>query len=146
MKCSKLCSRKSPSILTDTSPDSLVSLNDGQIVNELEERAPTLHRCLAAAASSNFKQKIWQDSSLKQLGQKITSTLSMASSVLLRCRNPAMSVNVYRLFVLLWHGGAQRQVKHCCTCISVLVLILFISFHFDVHESSKITVAQKKGL
>ena len=110
-ECSKLCSRKSPSILTYISPDSLVSLKDSQIVYELEERAPTLHRCLAAAASSNSKQRQLQDPSQQQLRQKITSTLSMASSVLLRCRNPAMSANAHRLSVLLWHGGAQKQVK-----------------------------------
>ena len=105
-ECSRLCSRKSPSIVTDTSPESIISLKDSQIVHELEERTPVLHRCLTAAACSKQKKK----STRVDQDQKTTSAVSMASSVLLRCRNPAMSANAYRLSVLLWHGGAQKQV------------------------------------
>ena len=54
-ECSSLCSRKSPSILANTSPDHIISLKDAAIVTELEERAPTLHRCLLAAFSSKRK-------------------------------------------------------------------------------------------
>ena len=101
-ECSRLCSRKSSSILANTSPDHIISLKDAAVVTELEERAPTLHRCLLAAVSSKRKAVCQK--------QNATAAISMASSVLLRCHNPALSANAYRLSVLLWHGGAQKQV------------------------------------
>lgn len=100
-ECSSLCSKKSPSMLANTSPDHIISLKDESIVGELQERAPTLHRCLAAAVTSKRKGSKKKNA---------TAALSMASSVLLRCRNPQLSANAYRLSVLLWHGGAQKQV------------------------------------
>ena len=102
-ECSRLCRRKSPSILANTSPDHIISLKDAAVVKELEERAPTLHRCLLAAVSS--KRKACQK-------QNATAAISVAGSVLLRCHNPVLSANAYRLSVLLWHGGAQKQVHH----------------------------------
>ena len=45
--------------------------------------------------------------------------ISMAGSVLLRCRNPSMAANAYRLSVLLWHGGAHTGKHHCNITIIV---------------------------
>ena len=40
---------------------------------------------------------------------KVVSSLSMAASVLLRCRDPCLSALAYHLSTLLWHGGATKK-------------------------------------
>ena len=102
-ECCGLCSRKTPSILTKTSLESIISLKDQDIVNELQEKAPTFYSCLLAASSS-------QRGDPNKNNQRTTPSISMASSILLKCRNPSMTANAYRLSVLLWHGGAQKQI------------------------------------
>ena len=87
-----LCSRKTPSILTKTSPESIISCKDQDIVNELQEKVPTFYSCLLAAYSS-------QRGDPKKNKQKTTPSISMASSILLKCRNPSMAANAYRLSV-----------------------------------------------
>ena len=94
---------REPSILTKTSPESIISCKEQDLVNELQEKAPTFYSCLLAASSS-------QRGDPKKNKQKTTPSISMASSILLKCRNPSMAANAYRLSVLLWHGGAKKQI------------------------------------
>ena len=133
-ECSSLCSKKSRSILANTSPTHIISLKDVTIISELEERAPTLYRCLPTAVSSKRKAGVQK--------KNTTAALSMASSILLRCRNPALSANAYRLSVLLWHGGAQKQVpfynfinksnKTTTTITIIIIIITIISLSLNI--------------
>ena len=104
---SGLCSRSCPSILADPKPQSLIQLKDSEVVKELEERAPLLHRVLNAVASGKYVKK-----ETSKQSEKVSRAVSMASSVLLRCRTPNMSTLAYRLSLLMWHGGAEKQVQH----------------------------------
>ena len=45
-ECTALCLRKSPSIFSKVSSDDLMQLTDTSIVEELQERAPILSRCI----------------------------------------------------------------------------------------------------
>ena len=126
-ECTSLCSRKSPSTLADVTPASIISLKDSDIENELKERAPTLYRCLQAAASSKRNQAKVKVNCRKDQGEvmKTTRAISMASSVLLRCRNPSLSAMAYLLSILLWHAGAEKQVHNVnfgiCNTHTILV-------------------------
>lgn len=100
----EMCSRKKPSVLSSTKPASIISLKDSVVVKELEERAPTLYRILKTVASGKSRK------SAKKNEDKVTHALSFAISVLFRCRSPYMSAISYRLSILLWHGGAEKQV------------------------------------
>jgi hypothetical protein len=113
---SGLCSRKNPSLLSDSKPESIINLKDSCIVKELEERAPILHRVLKAVASGKMKciNNIEKDDKKSERNFKVTRAISMATSVLFRCRTPSMSALSYRLSILLWHGGAEKQVNAAC--------------------------------
>ena len=129
-ECTSLCSRKSPSTLADVTPASIISLKDSDIENELKERAPTLYRCLQAAASSKRNQAKVKVNCRKDQGEvmKTTRAISMASSVLLRCHNPSLSAMAYLLSILLWHAGAEKQVHNVnfgiCNTHTILVISL----------------------
>lgn len=100
-----VCSRSNPSCLSNSEPESLICLKDSTVVKELQVRGPILHRVLKAVASG-------KDSNIKKPEQmdKVTRAVSIASSVLFRCRTPSMSALAYRLSILMWHGGAEKQV------------------------------------
>ena len=121
-ECKSISSKKKPSVLSHVSPASIISLKDMDVVNELKERAPVTHRCMQAIACSK-KRSIKKDG----VDYKLVNSLSMAASVLLRCRNPCLSAAAYRLSVLLWHGGAAKKV-----CINVC-------FIFNQWENFSIT-------
>lgn len=95
-ECKSISSKKKPSVLSHVSPASIISLKDMDVVNELKERAPVTHRCMQAIACSK-KRSIKKDG----VDYKLVNSLSMAASVLLRCRNPCLSAAAYRLSVLL---------------------------------------------
>jgi hypothetical protein len=103
-----LSSRKNQSVLADTTPNNLININDSTVTSELKDRAPTVERLLRAVVSVKPKGSAQRKDTKKD--HKITRAISMASSVLLRCRNPAMSAMSYRVSLLLWHGGAEKQV------------------------------------
>ena len=99
-ECKSLCSDKRPSILRYTAPERILQLSDGTIQKELQDRAPTFHRFLQAAVATQNKTSV--DESVKGVG--------IAVSVLLKNRNPKMSAMAYKMSLLLWHGGVDKQV------------------------------------
>ena len=109
-ECRGLCGNKEPSILTETSSDSLIELTDAKVDEEIRKRAPVLHRILRAAVVSDRWQR--KSSGVKDTATRSTPAISMAASLLLRARNPKLSANAYRLSLLFWHGGAEKQVSH----------------------------------
>jgi transposase len=104
-ECKAISSRKVPSVLSQVSADDILALKDIDIVTELKERAPVTHRCMQAIARSPRKTKN------SEANHKVVSSLSMAASVLLRCRNPCLSAAAYRFSVVLWHGGVGKMVS-----------------------------------
>lgn len=118
-ECQDLCAKKNPSILRSTGPDHLVKLRDVQVHNELRDRAPTLHRFLRAAAfnkrAQRKKERVDGGRRNRVVGKNVRKdrsvpAVSMAGSLLLRCRSTEMSANAYRISALLWHAGAEKQV------------------------------------
>ena len=98
-----------PSILRFTEPAKILDLSDGTIQNELEERAPTLHRFLKAAVTTKTKGKIPKKGEPER-SVKLVNGVGMAAAMLLKNRNPKMSAMAYKMSLLLWHGGVDKQV------------------------------------
>ncbi|CAB3988657.1 Hypothetical predicted protein [Paramuricea clavata] len=98
---------KNPSILANSTPHNVINITDACIASELKNRAPTMERILRAAVSGKVKHTVEEEYNEKD--KKNVRALSMATSILLRCRNPALSALSYRLSLLLWHGGAEKQ-------------------------------------
>lgn len=105
---SGLSSRKNPSVLTKTNPEELIALTSQDIVSEITKRAPTLLRCMNAVASTKTRKNLKGDCEKER---KVNRSVSFAVSVLLKCRNPHLSAMAYRLSLLKWHGGAEKQVR-----------------------------------
>ena len=101
-----LCSRNKPSLLTDSKADSIILQKDSVIISELKQRAPTLKRVLRSASQGKVVRG-------KERDNRISRAITMVTSILMRCRNPSMPAMAYRISVLLWHSGAEKQVK--CT-------------------------------
>jgi hypothetical protein len=108
LECEQLCSLINPSILRDASPNGLKSFNETAHVEELQKKAPIFHSILQASASS-LKGGSKCDSK-HGVNPRCSISISMAASALLRARCPQMSVQSYRLALVLWHSGARKQV------------------------------------
>ena len=109
-ECEKLCSLLCPSMLRDASPNGLKYFNETAHVEELKKRAPIFHSILQASA---FKRKGSQSDS--KHGVSPQCAISVAAAALLRARCPQMSVQSYRLALVLWQSGARKQV--CILCV-----------------------------
>ena len=103
-----LSSRRNPSLLADTTPNNIINIKDSSVASELKDRTPTMERLLRAVVCVKTKGSGHRKDTKKD--HKIARAVSMATSVLLRCRNPAMSAMSYRVSLLLWRGGAEKQV------------------------------------
>ena len=108
-ECTALCSRKSPSIFSKVSSDDLMQLTNTAIVEELQERAPILSRCVKATTRS--KRSMAENEKAKK-GEKYKRipAISLAVSILLRSRCSYMSANSYRMSTILWHSGVDKKV------------------------------------
>ena len=117
-ECQDLCGEKTTSILRSTRPDDLVKLRDVQVHKELRDGAPTLHRFLRAAdlnKRAQRKKELRVDGGRRNrvVGRNFgfdrsVPTVSMAGSLLLRCRSTEIRANAYRISALLWHAGAEK--------------------------------------
>jgi hypothetical protein len=107
-----LCSLRNPSILANSTPHNVINITDACIASELKNRAPTMERILRAAVSGKVKHTIEEEYNEKD--KKYVRALSMATSILLRCRNPALSALSHRLSLLLWHGGTLFSLYLYC--------------------------------
>ena len=104
-----LCSRKSPSIFSKVSSDDLVQLTDTAIIEELQERAPILSRCIKATTRSK-RSMAEKEKAKKGEKDKRIPAISLAVSILLRSRCSYMSANSYRMSTILWHSGVDKKV------------------------------------
>ena len=105
-----LCSVSSNSILRETSATKLKDFKASEHLKEVNEKAPTLYSCIRACAVSPLKEREISKGQVKKARLR-TEPLSMALSVLLKCRNQQMSAQAYRVGTILWHGGAKTQVS-----------------------------------
>ena len=108
-ECTALCSRKSPSIFSKVSSDDLMQLTDTAIVEELQERAPILSRCIKATTRSK-RSMAEKEKAKKGEKDKRIPAISLAVSILLRSRCSYMSANSYRMSTILWHSGVDKKV------------------------------------
>ena len=56
-ECKVMSSKKQASILSQVSPDSIISLKDIHVFNELKKVAPITHRCMQAVACTKKRAK-----------------------------------------------------------------------------------------
>ena len=80
-ECAGLSSRKHPSILSNATPENIIELTNSKVVDELMLRETTLYQTMQAACSNKEDKK----------PEKKVHAVSVASSILLRCRNPTIS-------------------------------------------------------
>ena len=108
VECTALCSRKSP-IFSKVSSDDLMQLTDTAIVEELQERAPILSRCIKATTRSN-RSMAEKEKAKKGEKDKRIPAISLAVSILLRSQCSYMSANSYRMSTILLHSGVDKKV------------------------------------
>ena len=105
-----MASKKVPSFLSKTDPESLLGLPDQCIVSELKERAPFLHRVFQSAVMTKRRK-------MRLLNGQYEDTsipaISMATSALLKKRCSYLSAQAFRIGFVLHHNGAKEMVcKH----------------------------------
>ena len=84
-----MCIRdRSPSILPNTSPTQIISLKDAIVISGLEERAPTLYRCLLTAVSSKRKAGVQKKNTTAALRGQFNKeiTLVVFTCVIYTCK------------------------------------------------------------
>ena len=110
-----LFSRKIVSIFSDRSPYNIVNKLTGQrMEEEISSKAPTFYKCLRAAANkddSGKKQSLGTETKRRK-DTSFSWEASVAVSLMLRNRDPAVSALSYKMSLLFWQGGAEKQVSN----------------------------------
>ena len=122
-------------MLGDASPNGLKYFNETAHVEELKKRAPIFHSILQASA---FKRKGSQSDS--KHGVSPQCAISVAAAALLRARCPQMSVQSYRLALVLWQmepGSKYVFYVFMINCRSLAVIKMQLS-DMKVHAITKI--------
>lgn len=98
-----LCSTKSPSCLRTHTKESMLTFSWSAAGNEIQEKAPLLHRVLQAAASPKFMRG--RSDSARYPG------ICLAAGILLKLRDPAMSLIPYVMSLMLKAAGITKKVS-----------------------------------
>ncbi|KAL9955364.1 hypothetical protein ACROYT_G036674 [Oculina patagonica] len=96
-----LCSTKSPSCLRTPTKESMLTFSWSAAGNEIQEKAPLLHRVLQAAAIPKFMQG--QSDAARYPG------ICLAAGILLKLRDPAMSLIPYVMSLMLKAAGITKK-------------------------------------
>ena len=105
----QLCTIKhGASIIRNTSPTDLTSFSWKQIIHELKLSAPTLYKFLKAVVIRKGKGVAL--STVKNKKHRSNSSVGMAASLLLKCRNKFMTLAQSVISILLYAGHCSKQV------------------------------------
>ena len=126
-----LCSAKSPSCLRTPTEELMLNFSWGMAGKEIEEKAPFLHKVLNAAASPKFVRD--------QTDVNRYPGICLAAGILLKLRDPAMSLIPYVISLMLKAGGLAKKVNDPKSNIKVVFCLKERTW------MSQATLLQKKG-
>ena len=106
----QLCKMNPPSMLRDTSLESLTSFTWDALVEELRERSPTLYQILKEAAQKRRKVSKARKSYIVE----DNTVIGLCSAVLMRHKNNKMNMVQRIISLLLYSEHASKQVKFYC--------------------------------
>lgn len=133
-----MCAVLKPSILRSLKPETVQSFKWQMLIEELKERAPTLHSVLASCAH----KKVRTDGRRKY-GVKDEAVVGVCASVLLRHKNCNMNLFQRIMSCILYSNHAGKMV--CCLKyshidgITLLIGLSTISESIDVPFSLSYT-------
>lgn len=108
-----LCSSRSPSLLRTPTKETLQNFSWELIGKEIKEKAPLLHGVLKSVAVPKISQKKGRGSTSRDPG------VLLAAGVLLKVRDPAMSLIPYLISLLLKAAGTSKKVIKVTTYIFI---------------------------
>ena len=97
-----------PSYLRGSAPQDVVSFSWDCIVHELQEKAPTLYSLLHSATSVTISPSKARKTSRRA---KQIPIIGICAAILLQCRCHSMNLVQRLLSILLYNGGASKQVR-----------------------------------
>lgn len=106
-----MASNKVDSFLCSTSKDDLKTFSWGRLHAELSTFAPVLHSILLAATKTRVPRP------------NTRMVTGMCAAILLKHRNPKMSLVQKVVSLVLYAGHASKQVKQLAACIQHVVLV-----------------------
>ena len=116
-EASHLASPKLPSLFSSVDHQSLLTLSDQKIVDELKAKTPILHTILRGAVVPQRREaKICKGQS-KDIS---APAISMAASILLKKRSTSLSAQAYRVGFILHHSGEKKLVIYIFTNYTIL--------------------------
>ena len=104
-----ICKEKTKSILQNVKPSHILNLQWVDIIQEWQENAPTMLSCLTAITGDT------------DLSGRTSPELTLAGSVLLRCRNLKMTALSHIIGLLLDYGGAHDDTIRKLAALGVSV-------------------------
>ena len=111
---------KTESCLKGRSPDQLAVFSNKTVCKEVETHCPLLYAALSNAANIN-------ESSADDENKRVRNAIALATSSLIRCRNPAMSAVAYPISTVLFHSGVSfrdlTRLNHLGVCMSHQMMI-----------------------
>lgn len=99
----KLCSTKSPSYLRTPTKEAMLSFSWNMAAEEIDKIAPLLHKILKATADPKFTRG--QSDASRNPG------ICVAAGVLLKLRDPGVSLIPYVISLMLKAGGLSKKVN-----------------------------------
>ena len=111
-KMKLLCSKKTPSVFRDNSPDAVKKFSWNAVTSELETRVPTLFNLMVLVVNQGFHQKS-NVAPKKSRTSKPTHTavVGMCAAILMKNRNVHLNL-VQRVLSLALHSGhASKHVS-----------------------------------
>lgn len=102
----QLCSTKSPSLLKTPTKETLTTFSWELVGKEIMEKAPLINDVLMSVAVPKLSKKKGVESKTKVPG------ILLAAGVLLKVRDPAMSLIPYLISLTLRAAGTSKKVNY----------------------------------
>lgn len=119
-ECKTYC--KSDSCLKSSEPDQLAIFSNNTVCREIKIHCPFLSTVLSSASNLN-------NSKSEKNTERAINAIALATSTLIRCRNPTMSSIAYRMSTILSHSGVSYQdnirLNYLGVCMSPKRMIAF---------------------
>ena len=113
---------KSESCLKYNTPDQVAAFSNKILCEEIRVFCPIYSRVVRAVCGLGETSKNYDD-------ERAVNAVALATSALIRCRNPNMYALAYRLSLILFHSGISyedcRRLNHLGVCMSHPMVIDF---------------------
>lgn len=120
---------RSDSCLKFTSPDQLAVFSNNVLCKEISVYCPLYYSVVRGASSRHCMDE-------EVIDQKATNAIALATSALVRVKQPSMSALAYRISTVLFHSGVSHRdhnrLNHLGVCMSSQMVI---SLHEKMGEN-----------